>query len=80
MYSSYLVVLAPFQILPHSLGVYFIPSRPFSSPLSQESKYQSFGRLGFNSPKLIDQKTTMGFMYSKEDLAIDREGVESWAK
>jgi hypothetical protein len=37
-------------------------------------------RLGLNSPKLIDQKTIMGFMYSKEDLAIDWEDVERWAK
>ncbi len=29
---------------------------------------------------MIDPKTIMGFMYSKEDLAIDWEEAERWAK
>lgn len=36
--------------------------------------------LGCNDPELMSTKTVMGFMYSKEDEAVDWEDVERWAE
>jgi hypothetical protein len=36
--------------------------------------------LGLKNPEVLDVNTFMGFIYSKEDLAIDWEDVEKWAK
>ena len=35
---------------------------------------------GLNSTDLLDLKTVRGFVYSKEDLAIDWKNVEAFAK
>jgi hypothetical protein len=36
--------------------------------------------LGLKNPQVLDTKTVMGFVYSKEDMAIDWEDVDHWAK